>query len=209
MRTIESIRNAILKRWWRVTVPGRLRRRGVTVGQGATFHGMPLVSLAQDSRIEIGDRVVLVSDCAFTALGVSRPTILRTLQSGASISIGDDTGISGGTICAASRVTIGKRCLIGADVKIADTDFHSLKPDNRRFNNNPLDIGVAPVHIGDDVFVGTGAIILKGVVIGSGAIVGAGSVVTKDVPEGGVVAGNPAKIIRGISDGGALVDRNR
>lgn len=198
MRTIESLRNAILKRWWRVTVPGRLRRRGVTVGQGATFHGMPLVSLTQDSRIEIGDRVVLVSDCAFTALGVSRPTILRTLQSGASISIGDDTGISGGTICAASRVTIGKRCLIGADVKIADTDFHPLKPEGRRYNNRLEDIAVKPIDIGDDVFLGTGAIILKGVKIGAGSIIAAGSIVVSDVPERSIVAGSPARMVRMI-----------
>lgn len=52
-----------------------------------------------------------------------------------------------------------------------------------------------PVIIQDDCFIGYGSTILMGVTIGKGSIVGAGSVVTKDVPSGSVVAGNPAKVI--------------
>ena len=55
---------------------------------------------------------------------------------------------------------------------------------------------LAPVRIGNNVFIGRNAIILPGVMIGDNVIVGAGSVVTKDVPDGYVVAGNPASIIR-------------
>ena len=51
-----------------------------------------------------------------------------------------------------------------------------------------------PVTIGEDVWIGGGAIILPGVTIGDRAIVGAGSVVTKDVPEGATVRGNPARV---------------
>jgi acetyltransferase-like isoleucine patch superfamily enzyme len=53
----------------------------------------------------------------------------------------------------------------------------------------------APIRVGNDVFVGFGAIILPGVEIGNRVIVGAGSVVTKSVPSGSVVAGNPARVI--------------
>ena len=49
--------------------------------------------------------------------------------------------------------------------------------------------------IEDDVWIGIGAIILKGTRVGKGARVAAGSVVTHDVPPGGVVAGNPARIV--------------
>lgn len=52
------------------------------------------------------------------------------------------------------------------------------------------------VTIGNDVWIGRNAIVLSGVSIGDGAVVGAGAVVTKDVPPYGIVAGNPAKLIR-------------
>jgi acetyltransferase-like isoleucine patch superfamily enzyme len=51
-------------------------------------------------------------------------------------------------------------------------------------------------RIGKNCFIGAGSIIMPGVTIGDGSVVGSGSVVTKDVPPGSIVAGNPAKIIR-------------
>lgn len=59
---------------------------------------------------------------------------------------------------------------------------------------------VGPVRIGDDVFIGHGAIVLPGVTIGSKVIVGAGTVVHKDIPDNSVVAGNPARIIRTLDE---------
>lgn len=56
------------------------------------------------------------------------------------------------------------------------------------------------VTIGDNVFIGAGSIILPGVSIGSNSIIGAGSVVTKDVPEGVVAAGNPARVIKMVDE---------
>jgi acetyltransferase-like isoleucine patch superfamily enzyme len=96
-------------------------------------------------------------------------------------------------LCAALSIRIGERCLIGADVVIVDTDFHAL--DAARRDAGWTAIGCAPVEIGDDVFIGTRAIVLKGVCIGRGAVVGAGSVVTRSVPEFAVVAGNPAVMV--------------
>jgi maltose O-acetyltransferase len=55
-----------------------------------------------------------------------------------------------------------------------------------------------PIHVGSDVWLGAGAIVLPGVTIGARAIVGAGAVVTRDVPEGAIVAGVPARIMRTI-----------
>lgn len=57
-----------------------------------------------------------------------------------------------------------------------------------------------PIHIGSDVWVGGGAIILPGVRIGSRAVIGAGSVVTRDIPEGVLAAGNPCRVIRNITE---------
>ena len=91
----------------------------------------------------------------------------------------------------AGKITIGDNCKLGPKVMILSVT-HPVEPDARRDGINiPID-----VTIGDDVWIGAGAIILPGVAIGNKAVIGAGSVVTKDVPESCVVAGNPARIIR-------------
>ena len=59
---------------------------------------------------------------------------------------------------------------------------------------------IGKVHIGNNVFVGANTTILPGVSIGDNSVVAANSVVTKDVPEGSVVAGNPAKILYNIDE---------
>ena len=56
-----------------------------------------------------------------------------------------------------------------------------------------------PITIGADVWVGGGALILAGAQIGSGTVIGAGSVVTRDIPEGVFAAGNPCRVIKGVS----------
>ena len=53
-----------------------------------------------------------------------------------------------------------------------------------------------PVTLGNDVWIGHGAVVLPGVSLGSGAAVGAGSIVTKDVPPFAIVVGNPARVLR-------------
>jgi acetyltransferase-like isoleucine patch superfamily enzyme len=173
----------------------RLASERVSSGPGLQLLGAPIVSVAQGASISIGARAILCSSSHDTALGVSRPVILRAMLPGARLVIGDDCALSGTTVCAAESVTIGERCLFGADTVITDTDFHGLDPHGR------WSLGLAqaprrPVRIGRDVFVGARAIVLKGVTIGDGAVVGAGSVVTRDVPAGAVVAGNPARELR-------------
>lgn len=187
-----------LQEWWQVTVPMRLRSIGVELGVGIRFYGMPIITMAKGSRIRIGDRVVLCSDSRFTDLGVNHPVVLRTLRTGAEIFIGNDVGMSGGTICAAILVSIGNECLLGANVTIADTDFHPIKPDSRRFNRNENDIKSARVIVGNNVFLGTGCLILKGVDIGANSIVAANSTVVKSLSLNEIAAGNPAKKVKSI-----------
>lgn len=174
----------------------RARAAGAEVAAGVRFMGLPIFTRCEGSRLVIGERVVLCSWSRWTALGVAHPVVLRTLTSGALLRIGRDTGISGGSFCAAVQIDIGERCLIGADVVISDTDFHSLAPEGRSTGTDWSRVGSAPVRIGNDVFIGARAVILKGVVIGDGAVIGAGSVVTRSVPARAVAAGNPARCLR-------------
>ena len=88
------------------------------------------------------------------------------------------------------RVEIGSFTLFGPAVQIY-TATHPFNAEQRRREESGK-----PVHIGSDVWVGGGAIILPGVRIGSRAVIGAGSIVTRDVPAGATVAGNPARRLR-------------
>ncbi len=85
-------------------------------------------------------------------------------------------------------VFIGDNVLIGHNVVLATID-HDLDPASRRNH-------YAPIHIGNNVWIGADVVITKGVTVGEGAVIAAGAVVTKDVPAHTVVGGVPAKVIR-------------
>jgi maltose O-acetyltransferase len=87
-----------------------------------------------------------------------------------------------------AEVRIGAGTQIGPAVQIYAAD-HPRDPAERKAG---LELG-RPVAIGGNVWIGGGAIILPGVTIGDDAIIGAGSVVTRDVPPGATVMGNPAR----------------
>ncbi len=159
--------------------------------------GRPIIEVFADSSISLGQNVCMISVSFATALGVNHPVVLRTLRRGAQIRIADGVGISGGSICAAELVDIGKNTMIGANVTIADTDFHSLSPDRCMGHTDPS-IRTGRIIIGERVFIGANSIILKGVTIGDNAIVGAGSVVTKSIPKNAIAAGNPCRVLRGL-----------
>ena len=91
-------------------------------------------------------------------------------------------------------VTIGRYTMLAADVAIVGDDHNWSEP------GVPIQFAGRPAQqrtsIGDDVWIGHGAILLRGVTIGDGAIVAAGAVVTKDVPAFEIWAGTPARKIR-------------
>ncbi len=86
-------------------------------------------------------------------------------------------------------IDVGDGCQIGTLVQILTAD-HPRDPALRR---QGLECG-KPVRIGRNVWIGAGAIVLPGVSVGDDAIIGAGSVVTRDVPPGATVVGNPARV---------------
>ena len=94
-----------------------------------------------------------------------------------------------------AKVTIGNNVWIGPNVGIYTP--------NHAFDSKERSDGYErslPIVIGDNVWIGGGVNIIGGVTIGGNSIIGAGSVVTKDIPSGVIVAGNPAKIIREITE---------
>jgi maltose O-acetyltransferase len=90
-----------------------------------------------------------------------------------------------------AKVTIGSSVLFGPGVHIY-TATHPLEWEKRKSGE---EFG-KPVTIKDDVWIGGGAVICPGVNIEEKSIIGAGAVVTRDVPSGVVVAGNPARVIK-------------
>lgn len=93
------------------------------------------------------------------------------------------------------KLVIGNRVSIGPKVII----ILASHP-NASHNRNAIPSKPQRVVIGDDAWIGAGAIILNGVTIGNNAIVGAGSVVTHDVEPFTIVAGNPARVIKRLND---------
>lgn len=92
-----------------------------------------------------------------------------------------------------NKVTIGDNVLMGPYVQI----YAASHPTDSSVRLSGRELS-APVTIGDNVWIGGGAIILPGVTIGSNTTVGAGSVVTKNVPDHVIAAGNPCKILKQI-----------
>ena len=92
-------------------------------------------------------------------------------------------------------IFVGDNVMFGPNVTVA-TAGHPVDPDLRRkvaqFN--------IPVHIGDNVWIGAGSVILPGITIGENSVIGAGSVVTRDVPANVVAVGNPCRVLRRISN---------
>ncbi|WP_410000407.1 acyltransferase [Gemmata sp. SH-PL17] len=146
--------------------------------------------LTGKGRIHLGDGVRLSGKPSF-AFG-------RAGAEGApELVIGDDTFIGHGCSFSVGRsVRIGRHCLLASGVTVLDMDGHPVDANRRRAGDPTPPESIAPVIIGDDVWIGRGAVILKGVSIGHRAIVAAHSVVTKNVPADAIVAGNPARVVK-------------
>ncbi|MBR0463317.1 MAG: sugar O-acetyltransferase [Clostridia bacterium] len=93
------------------------------------------------------------------------------------------------------HIYVGDKVMFGPNVTIT-TGNHPIEPELRarglQYNKD--------VRIGDNVWIGAGAMIMPGVTIGNNAVIGAGSVVTRDIPENVVAVGNPCRVMRPISE---------
>ena len=113
---------------------------------------------------------------------------------GTQIAIGAGTFVNYGCVMLdVVAIEIGERCQIATGVQLL-TATHPIDPGPRR---DAWEYG-EPIKIGDNVWIGAGAIVCPGVTIGDDSVIGAGAVVTRDVPPGVVAAGNPARVLREI-----------
>ncbi|MFG1887940.1 acyltransferase [Micromonospora sp. NPDC049051] len=133
-----------------------------------------------------GDRVTFDPDGVYT---------YGTIELGSDV----DLGYRPVLMAARSRIRIGSNVMFGPEVTIRGGNHRidrvgvPMIAVRKQPGDEDLDRGVT---IGDDVWVGTRAIILHGVTVGRGAVIGAGAVVTRSVPPYAIVAGNPARVIR-------------
>ncbi len=187
------------------TIVNRLRfiYKRVKVGKGFRARGLIFcvngyrIPFTGPANIVIGDSV-RINSSRKAGDGGGIKTTLRTITTEGKIEIGNRSGLSNVCIVAASLVKIGERVLIGAGTTIYDTDFHSVYSQERSSENR--NVGVKPVVIENDVFIGANSIILKGSKIGEGAVIGAGSVVTGRIPAHEIWGGNPAKFIKVVKE---------
>jgi maltose O-acetyltransferase len=111
---------------------------------------------------------------------------------GSNIHAGDSLYMNFGCVVLdCNKVLIGDKVLFGPYVQVY-TAYHPVEPDIR-LSGQEL---ASPVTIGNNVWIGGGAIICSGVAIGDNTTIGAGSVVTRDVPPGVVAAGSPSRVIK-------------
>jgi acetyltransferase-like isoleucine patch superfamily enzyme len=168
-------------------------------GKGVRIHHSHLIS--SGSGFYVGD-YSYINCLSVTGLRVGKRVTIRefcwlqmtssTNNLGEGISIGDYTYI--GPRCnlgAAAMIIIGNNCQIGAGV--------SFIAENHLFESNKSIFGQGVsrkgIRVGDDCWMGNNVVILDGVTIGQGVVIGASSVVTKDLPDGAVAVGVPARII--------------
>lgn len=127
-----------------------------------------------------------------------RVTVLPTLRCdyGSHITIGTGTFVNYGAVFLdVAAITVGADVQIATGVQLL-TATHPVDPVARRAG---WESG-APITLGDNVWLGGGVIVCPGVTIGPDTVVGAGAVVTRDLPPGVVAVGNPARILRPITD---------
>lgn len=161
--------------YWKLLIESR----GGTVGNGFEIRKNAHIHLPQGSSLKIGANVT-IAEGAFVAIGHN-----------GSLVIDEGVFISRySTVVANQEVTIGARTQVAHLATIIDSNHKHSDPTTPMLEQG---IDCAPIRIGSDVWVGTGAAVLKGVTLHNHSVVGANAVVTRDVEAYKVVVGVPAK----------------
>lgn len=159
----------------------RMRYPRLTLGADVRIRGR--LRLRRGVRVSIGDRCRINKLVRFAGPG--------------QVTVGPDSLLNGSWIGCWSSIQIGSRCLLG-NCELLDNDFHHLSPRRR---HDPAGAETrSPITVGDNVWIGTGALVLKGVHIGADSVVGAATVLRTDVPARCVVIGNPQQVVKRFDD---------
>ena len=172
-----------------------LKAHGVVFGKNIQIPGK-VSWLIRGARITIGDNFYLSSGNGVNPIASNLQADVY-VEPGATLTIGNNVGMSSTRLWIHESARIGNNVKIGGCVLITDTDAHPMDYVARRSSNEGTKS--APVVIEDDVWIGAHCIILKGVTIGARSVIGAGSVVTKSIPADCVAAGNPCRVIKSLN----------
>jgi len=134
------------------------------------------ISVRSGGTLEIGAGTWLRSDVM--------PVVLAVYE-GAHMSFGPECFLNGCMISAKSRVTLGRRCMVGPASRIWDSDQHDLDAERKE--------APAPIDVGDFVWIASDVTVMKGLEIGAHGIVGARSLVTRSLPPHALSFGAPAE----------------
>jgi len=188
--------NRMLRPRYAVLLARLLRRRFLSsYGRRLSLDGLAFIG--RGSVIQIGrSGRVLLGRWSWLGQGTKVRCHEGVIAIGAKTVLGQEC-----TISAYNHVSIGRECLIADRVMMIDFD-HTASDVERPVREQG--IYKREVRIGDNVWIGYGAVILRGVTVGDNAIVGAASVVTHDVPANAVVAGVPARVLRMREEPGQL-----
>lgn len=169
---------------------------GVVFGKNLKCYGIPFINISLDSSAKLGNNITINSGNRYNWCGRSQPTKIYVRNNGKLI-IGSNVGLSSVAIWCECEITIEDFVMIGNDVCIYDSDFHSLNYLDRRISTlDKVNTIRKKVIIKKNVFIGAHSTILKGVVIGENSIIGACSTVTKSIPDNEIWGGNPAMFIK-------------
>ena len=175
----------------------------IIIGQGLRCDSIPTITVDPDSKLLIGDNVVIRKDVELRSHGKSTLAIgtnvrldrgIRLLSSNnATVSVGDGSRIGlYSVVNGGDSITIGERCLISGFVYLQSSMHRHAK--GVYMQDQGYDH--APVALGDDVWLGAHVVVLPGCTIGAGGVVGSNAVVTKDVDKDAIVAGVPARFLQ-------------
>ena len=191
-RMVQKIKWYVLKKRGNITSDGDI----LILGQ------CPYIKTPKAGEIILEKGVILNSDKAKSNSALTSNVKLTTGYNGV-IKIGECSALNGSCVVAYDSVEIGKYCEIASCTLISDTDFHPVLPEERlrQMKGEPFSfdsVNKAKIKIGDNCWIGYGAIILKGVTIGNNCIVAAGTIVPggQTFPDNSIIAGNPGRIVK-------------